>query len=288
VIVAALKWVDLRPEVDPLTGALVHDERGFGHSPADQAALEWALRVAACWDDHVVAVTVGPAGADRGLRDALAAGAVSAVRVDLPSGPEGRQPSSAAVAAALAPLAAGADLVCCGDASLDRGSGALPAHLADRLGVASALGLVGVEIGGRPRLEVERRLDRGRRERLAVTGPAVVSVEGGTASLRRASLPGVLAARLSPVELVAPSATAAGVAADDAVHRRGIGPYRPRARVLPGPDSSAPARERVLHLTGPLGARQAPRALVAEPVDAAEAILAQLRAWGYLDEGDGS
>jgi electron transfer flavoprotein beta subunit len=283
VIVAALKWVDLRPEVDPLTGAVAHDGRRHGHSPADEAALEWALRVAARWDDHVVAVTVGPVGADRGLRDALAVGAVRAVRVDLPSGPEGRQPSSAAVGAALALVAVGADLVCCGDASVDRGSGAVPAHLADRLGAASALGLVGLEIGAPPRLEVERRLDRGRRERLALTGPAVVSVEGGTASLRRASLPGVLAARTAPVEVVSTAA-----AADDVVRRTRTGPYRPRARVLPGPDSGAPARERVLHLTGALTSRQPPRTLVAEPVEAADAILAQLRAWGYLDEGEGS
>jgi electron transfer flavoprotein beta subunit len=203
--------------------------------------------------------------------------------VDLPSGPDGQAPSSAAIAAALAPVLADADLVCCGDASLDRGSGAMPAHLSDLLGVASALGLVGLAIGDRPALEVERRLDRGRRERLAVIGPALVSVEGSSASLRRASLPGVLAARTAPVEVVA-----APPAPSEAVRRTRTGPYRPRARALPGPDVGAPARERVLHLTGALTNRQPPRTLVAEPDEAAEAILAQLRAWGYLDEGDGA
>ena len=40
----ACKWLDRRPEVDPLTGAVHDDQRSAGASDADQAALERALR----------------------------------------------------------------------------------------------------------------------------------------------------------------------------------------------------------------------------------------------------
>ena len=91
----------------------------------------------------------------------------------------------------------------CGDVSADRGSGSVPAFVAAELGVAQALGLV----ERRPATataarRVTRRLDGGRREVLAVTAPAVLSVEGAVARLRRASLPAELAARTAPIEVV--------------------------------------------------------------------------------------
>jgi electron transfer flavoprotein alpha/beta subunit len=51
-------------------------------SPADQSALEFALVQAAALGTTVTAITVGPAAADKVLRDALACGAHRAVRVD--------------------------------------------------------------------------------------------------------------------------------------------------------------------------------------------------------------
>ena len=44
-IAVCVKWVDLRPEIDALTGAVSTDERRFGFSSADEAALELALRI---------------------------------------------------------------------------------------------------------------------------------------------------------------------------------------------------------------------------------------------------
>ena len=47
-----------------------------------------------------------------------------------------------------------------------------------------------------------RRLDGGRREVLAVPPPAVLSVEGAVARLRRASLPAELESRRAVIEVV--------------------------------------------------------------------------------------
>jgi len=267
-----LKWVERRPEVDPLTGEVVTDPRTSGASDADLAALEQALRLASRWESEVVAVTAGPAGAEAVLREALAAGAARAVRVDLPAGAPSED-----VAAELAAVlgGAGAEVVLCGDWSLDRGSGAVPAFLAARLGAAQALGLVGFTVDGREVL-AERRLDGGRRERLRVRAPMVLSVEGGVA-LRRAPVDALLRAKAADVEVVAGGHHRHGPVAAE------VRPYRPRARVLPPPSPALSARERILALTGALVERTPPEQVVLDPPEAADRILAQLRTWGYLE-----
>lgn len=269
-VAACLKWVPVRAEVDPLTGAVVVDPRFSGMSSADRSALEWSLRLADVLDVPVVAVTAGPVDADAVLRDALAAGASEARRVATTA-----DDTSEDVAAALASVLADAEVVCCGDYSLDRGTGSVPAFLAAELGAAQALGLLELDPGSWP-LRVTRRLDQGRREILSVPPPAVLSFEGGR-ELRRAPLPRVLAARRAVVEVsTAPPRRSASPVVEVA-----RGPYRPRARVLPPPQGDA--RDRVLALTGALVARTPPQLLELEPPEAAAAIVEQLRAWGHLE-----
>lgn len=277
VIGVALKWVDLRPEVDPLTGALHTDDHRFGASAADRAALEGALRLAETWPGTdratVVVVAAGPPAAEAMLRDAVAVGATRAVRIDV----DGDWPSED-VAAALADVFGPCDLVCCGDYSVDRGSGSVPAYLAARLDASQALGLVHVERTGSGELRGTRRLDHGRREVLAIPAPAVVSVEGSSAELRRAGLAAVLEAREVPIEV---REGTVGLPPRSRVARRA--PYRPRARVLPAPDAALDARGRILSLTGALVERTPPRTVHAESGEAADLVLDQLRAWGYLE-----
>ena len=258
-IAACLKW--LRP-ADA-------DDRFGGISPADASALELALRLGGARNEPVIAMTLGPSAADDALRAALAAGATRAVRVDAAADLD-----SSDVAAALAAIAMGSSFVCCGDMSLDRGSGSVPAFLAALLDARQALGLIEVTVEGADLVGV-RRLDGGRRERLRVVGPAVVSVEGATAPLRRAPLSSTLAARTAPIELVAgPTLHARPVT---------IRPYRPRARVLAAP-SGETALDRVQALLDSGTAVVAHGSTVAlEPPAAAERILAALHEWGYLE-----
>lgn len=274
-VVVARKWVDRRPAVDPLTGVVSTDPRSSGASDADDAALEWGLRLAEAWGGEVTAVTAGPPGADAVGRDALAAGAAGALRVEL--GPDA---ASVAVAAALAEAVEAVDarLLVCGAASLDRGSGAVPAFAAARLGWAQALGLVALRPASGPGgLDAWRRLDGGRRERLAVELPAVVSVEGGTARLRRAGFGAVAAAGQAPVPVRPAPAVDPALLPPPARVR---GPLRPRTHVVAGPDPAADARRRILALTGADHERHAPRQLVLAPGEAADAILDTLTQWG--------
>ena len=279
-IAACAKWVDLRPGVDALTGRVSTDERRFGFSAADAAALEVALRLGSEWGAEVDVVVAAPAPAEGAIRSLAAAGASRAIRVDLPSGASSKQ-----VAASLAAATADADVVVCGDYSLDVGSGSVPASIAHRRGAAQALGLISVTPESPGVVRAVRRLDGGRREHLRVRTPAVLSVEGSVATLRRAPLRSLRAGHapavegIDPVGLAVASAVVDGVAAPVRTE-----PVRPRARALPGPNGSA-AFDRVVELTGALVARTPPRRVdAADDADAAaDAIIEQLAAWGYLD-----
>lgn len=256
-ITVCWKWV----AVDGATA----DDRWAGVSPADEAALEVALDMAGDGDEVVVA-TVGPPAADAALRAATAVGATRVVRAD------SSDASSRAVASALAAVAAGSDYVLCGDYSLDRGTGSVPAFLAGELHAAQALGLVEVDTARRP-IRALRRLDGGRRERLDVAAPAVLSVEGSVARLRRAPLAATLAATNAPVDVIAgpPSPL------DDAV----VTTYRPRARSLHAPAGDTLARVRdILDVGGDTGGHA--DTVVLDPPAAARRIVDQLREWGYL------
>lgn len=258
-VFACVKWVAPTPEAD---------ERFAGISPADQAALEWALQSAEAMGGRLTVVCAGPPAAEAALRDALAVGATRAVRIDVPHGLD-----SARVAAALRGALGGASLVWCGDHSLDRGTGSVPAYLAAHLGVAQALGVLHVSLAGDGPLEVLRRLDGGRRERLRVHAPAVVSVEGGTARLRRAPLGSALAANAATVTVL-PGPTALELVPP------ALRPYRPRARVLPAPAAET-ALGRIRELTMAGKAASHGETLEAPPKEAARRILAALAEWGY-------
>jgi electron transfer flavoprotein beta subunit len=240
-----------------------------GVSSADEAAIEMALRHAEATGDSVTAVAVGGAAADRGLRGALACGAAEAVRVDAHDDID-----SASVAAALASVVADSAAVWCGDYTTDRGTGSVPAFLAARLHRQQALGLIDVQLGDP--LRVTRRLDGGRREVLRITGPAVLSVEGSVARLRRASLRAALAAQSAEVW-----SHATTIALSDHTSPVVVRQYRPRARVLAAPVGAT--LDRLRALTDASGAPQPGETIEVGPAEAAQRILDVLRDWGYLE-----
>lgn len=277
---ACVKWVDLNPEIDPLHGSVEHRRHGAGFSESDQAAVETALRLAEEWGAQVVVACFGPEAADGALRELLACGASRAVRIE-PADEHDAEVTSAEVARLLAGVWSDAsdrpDVVVCGDASVDRGSGAVPAFLAHELGAAQALGLIEVTVDG-TRLHALRRLDGARRERLRIEAPAVLSVEGAVADLRRAPLSATLATRSAPIEVHRVQGAHGASGDQPRLH-----PWRPRPRVLPPPEGDR-ALDRIVALTGALVDRTPPRTLELDPPDAARAILDQLREWGYLSQ----
>lgn len=271
----ALKYVPLWVEVNPLTGMVSTDDRLAGASPADQAALEYGLRFAEAWDWDLVVASAGDRRCEPMLRSALAVGAGRAIRVDLPA-----DAAAQVVAAGLAEALGDCGILICGDASLDRGTGSVPAFLAAQLGAAQALGLVSVVASGPDAgvVQADRRLDGGRRERLRVAAQGVLSVEAAGVRLRRAPLPAVLRAGSARIHVV-PSPVPYAI--DPAAGRRR--PYRPRPKALAAPAPGSSARDRVLMLTGALTERRAPAVVrTDDPREAADTLLTFLRNRGYL------
>ncbi len=271
-VVACVKWVDLRPEIDLLTGAVHTSDRTSGWSAADAAAVEMALRIGDAWDRPVAVCCVGPESARRGLEELLATGVRTAVLIEAPSAV-----SSDSVAAALVEQIRGiGDVVAvlCGDYSSDRGSGSVPAFVSRGLGAAQALGLVAVDPAEDRRVLVTRRLGGGRSERLELTAPMVLSVEGSVVSLRRGSLSGALAARREDAVVTVADASF------PQPHPVTTRPMRPRARALPAP-LAVDARTRIVSITGALVDRTPPRTITVGPDEAADAILEALTSWGY-------
>lgn len=266
-IAVCWKWVSLDAE-------RVADPRWSGVSSADEAALETALSIAEVHGASVQVVCLGPAAAETALRDALAVGADAVLRLDAAPDLE-----SDTVATALAQHLAGADLIVCGNASVDRGTGSVPAYLAAELRCSQALGLVQIDLPARGEhpvgpvtFRVTRRLDGGRREVLDVGLPAVLSVEGAVANLRRAPLAASLASRRHPVP-TAPGPH--GHPAEAEIH-----PYRPRTRAVPAPVGGSLARVRQILDVG--GGDAHAELVTLDPPAAAARIVEQLRVWGYL------
>jgi electron transfer flavoprotein beta subunit len=276
-VAALLRPVDLRTEVDPLTGVVTRDARVAALSPSDAAALEHALQLGSAWGARVLALSAGGAEADGPLREAVARGA-EARRVALrdPYLEDLVRDEQQLARALVAGIGERPDLVLCGDRSADRGTGSLPAFVAHELGVVQAPGLVSLALQDGV-LVAERRLDHGRRELMRVPLPAVCSVEAAGVRLRRASL----AAAVSAAEAAVPVVEVPLGPSRVRVLR--TGPARPRPRQLPAPTGSA--RERLLALTGALLAHEPPT--IVGPVDApeaADALLDFLVRHGYLSE----
>lgn len=274
-VVVALAPAAGRLSVDALTGAVTRDDRGATMSAPDAAALEVALGFGETWGVPVIALSAGGVLAETVARDALAVGVDRAVHVEADDTAEPVD-VAAALADVVRQVAAGTNvLVLTGVHGVDVASAAVPACLAYHLAAEQALGAIAVEPGATGRCQVTRRLDRGARERLAVEVPAVVSVEGSVATLRRAGLGALLATERAEIEHVVPAVT---VSARAAVGRPG--PWRPRARVVTGPVGSS-ALERIKDLTGVAAPAKASRTVEADPAEAAEAILDELGSWGH-------
>lgn len=277
-VAACVKWVDLHPETDVANGVPRPSAHSWGFSEADRAALEIAIRLAEAARTDAVVVCAGPIEAKGPLAELAASGASRAVLVDHPPH-TGPGTSGAVLAGVLGTGGLGVHSVVCGDISNGRGSGSVPAILAHHLGTAQALGLL--EITGVPGkgLRAIRRLDGARREVIEITGPAVVSVEGSVAHLRRAPLAATMGVGAPDVEVITPAThhTPTRVAR--------VLPWRPPPRHLPAPHAPD-ALSRVLELTGALAERTPPRMVEASPPEAAQVIVDQLRSWGYLGETD--
>lgn len=264
IIGVCVKWIGSQP-----SSGHEADARFAQFSASDQAALETALQRAEQLSARVRVVSVAPAAARTHLVALCATGAHELVHIAADG-----QSSSAHIAHELAQHLQDCASVWCGDYSLDRGSGSVPAFIASTLGAQQALGIVGITPStSNNSLDLLRRLDAGRREIVRVLEPFVVSVEGSLATLRRASLASTLrpTATVIDASLVSQSSPSFGE----------FSPFRPRPRTIAAPVGET-ALDRIKSATSANSPQKHSEIVTLAPEAAAQFIVERLTEWGYL------
>ncbi|MGH7740993.1 MAG: electron transfer flavoprotein subunit beta/FixA family protein [Candidatus Eiseniibacteriota bacterium] len=165
-------------------------------NPYDEFAVEAALRVKEQDGGEVIAMTLGPAGAQTTLRGALALGADRGIHLRH----DGPAPDSLAVARALAeavkPLGAG--LVWLGKQAVDDDAAQVGPMLATLLALPCVTVVAAFQLEG-GKATLEREIEGGR-EVIEVALPAVLTTDKGLNEPRYASLKGIMAAKKKPIE----------------------------------------------------------------------------------------
>jgi electron transfer flavoprotein beta subunit len=182
--------------IDPVTKRIVRG-KDLVIDEINEKAVEAALLVKeANAGSTLTVVTMGPASALDAVRKGLAMGADDGLHlVDNGLAGSDAVQTSAALAAALTPR--GFDLVVTGNESTDGRTAAVPAMLAERLGVAQltflrTLSVSGTEVSG------ERLTEDGYLE-VSAALPALVSVTEQIADARYPNFKGLMAAKKKPV-----------------------------------------------------------------------------------------
>ncbi len=166
-------------------------------NPYDEFALEQALRIKEkLGAGEVVALSVGGAGVQTTLRNALAIGADRAIHLKA----DATQPDPLQVARAIAAAAKdlGAQIVWFGKQAVDDDAGQVGAMVAELLSLPAVTVIATMELDGTT-AKVEREIEGGR-EVVEVALPCVLTTDKGLNEPRYASLKGIMAAKKKPIE----------------------------------------------------------------------------------------
>jgi electron transfer flavoprotein beta subunit len=168
-------------------------------SPYDEYALEQALQHKESAGGKVTAITLGPARAEKMLKDAAAVGADDLVRLweddwgDLDSN-QVQQTLAAAVSRV------GAEVIYCGKESADNNQGSTGPGVAERIGAACVVQVS--EIGFEGDSILALRPAAGGNERVLVSAPAVLTCDKTTNEPRRPNVKGIMMAKKKQIELL--------------------------------------------------------------------------------------
>lgn len=256
-------------------------------NPYDLVAVEEAVRLKEnSGPRQVTAVSIGPASTQDALRHCLAMGADRGLLLCDESF-EGSDSYATATALAKLIVQFQGDLVLCGQKALDTECGQVGAVIARILGIPMVSAVVGIEVcDDGKKLRVQRKLDRGAREIVEVSLPALLTVEMGTTRPRPLQLRSVLAAKKKAIEeydLKALGLSANEVGAQGSKTKvLSVSPPKPRSTQLFQPDPSLPAAQQLgLLMTGGVTQRER-KLLIGEPENIAAELVGFLCEKGLL------
>lgn len=178
---------------------------GFTISPHEECGVEEAVRIVEAKGGASTVLTLGPAGAEDQLRDAMALGIDRAVLLETDGSEWDPVSTAAAIADAVrAQEAANGpfDLILFGNESADSGGFQVGIRVAVALGRPVVTGLKGLTVGEGSAV-ARREATGGGWETYELPLPAVVGVKEGINLPRYPSVPGRLRARKKEVERIA-------------------------------------------------------------------------------------
>tara|TARA_B100000287_G_C20561338_1_gene752589 strand:+ start:102 stop:848 length:747 start_codon:yes stop_codon:yes gene_type:complete len=171
-------------------------------SPYDEFAIENALQHKEAAGGTVTALTLGPADADKVLKDAKAIGVDEIVRVWNDSWNElDSNGIQSALSEAITNL--GAEIVYCGKSAADTGAGSTGPGVAERLGWASVSNISDISFEGG--VTVTAPMEGGD-ARISLPSNAVVSCDKGSVKVRKPNVKGIMMAKRAQVNLVSANA----------------------------------------------------------------------------------
>ena len=245
-----IRYTYARTGINPDTKYINPEDSIFRVNPSDEAATELALRLKEIvGNTEISLLTLGEMISEVQLRRCLATGPDHLYRVnfngDKTSDPL-CQPDPWVKADLIAQVAKSldADLILCGKESLDRASGQVGALVAQQLNLPFVSAITDLSFDKESSLfKVRRSAGRGVREIIECALPAVFSVDLG-AELR---LPTIEARKLADAyEIRTPNIGKETIEAK--MTCKDIFQPRPRPRLIPPPDSTLNAFDRVLQL----------------------------------------
>ena len=184
----------------------------FEINECDEHALEEALRLKEKQSGEVVLLSIGSESAEKTLRRGLALGADRAILVTAERS-QGTDPLTTARALCEQIRSEQPDLVLTGVRSDDNAFSQTGVMVAELLGWPHATIVMKVETEeGGSRLRIQRELEAGLLEEVALPLPAILTIQQGINQIRYASLKGIMAAKKKELRRTAwdPAAACAG------------------------------------------------------------------------------
>lgn len=269
-----------RTGMDPGRHYLAPEDAVFRINPHDELAVGMAVAATSMSKERTVTLlTLGPILAEEELVRCMAMGADRLVQIDMDGRMDPWQ-KSAFLARAISDL--GADLVLCGNASLDTRNGQVGALLAHHLGASYVSNVRDLALtADKGTLQVKRNAGRGVRELVSCPLPAVLGVDLGAVAPPIPAFREKKRWRPLPVRKLTYD--------QDSVQPKCVRlrtyPPRPRPKIVPPPDSHLGAHDRTLQLLSGSRVEKRGEILTGSPESQVEGIIAFLKQHDLLKIG---
>jgi len=220
-IVVCLKQVPARDSILRLNQAanwIQETDLNFEINEPDIYALEEGLRLKEKHGGEVVLCSVGPARAEKAIKEALAKGADRALHL-VDAAFEGLDAHGVGLALSRAIQQEKPTLVLTGLQSDDFGFAQTGVILAELLGLPHSTILMEIQVNGAT-LKVKRELEGGWFQWIEMPLPALLTIQSGINKPRYATLKGIMAAKTKPIRKLAPADL--GLSLEDLVPRQRV------------------------------------------------------------------